>query len=289
MSSRTPVAPLLPALALCHAISGAAQEAKPAEISAIEGDAIVLPLELEDRFSFVVVTLNGKEVRLKFDLGNSSALALQQHVLESIGAVRGDESSTFQGIGGRFESQRHTVASVKIGPREFTDVEAWTDPPRAGYQPDERSGGFLGTGLLKSYVIVIDYPHRTLSLTPGSGASAQQVCKGVAAPFSTNPKWRGEAVTEARTDVGQLTLWWDTGAPLSVLRSTVVKEPHSAVAGSVLPTKQFQLGDGEFGPWRFDIWDMDLPGFDGFIGYDFFEKHVVCIDYPRSRVVIPRQ
>jgi len=25
---------------------------------------------------------------------------------------------------------------------------------------------------------------------------------------------------------------------------------------------------------------LSLPGFDGFIGHDFFAKHVVCIDFP---------
>jgi hypothetical protein len=125
-----------------------------------------------------------------------------------------------------------------------------------------------------------------LRLAPGSSERAAQLCKGVAAPFSTNPKWRGEAVTEAQTNVGRLTLWWDTGAPLSVLRRTAVEEAPSSALGTVLEIKQLSLGAGEFGPWQFELWEMDLPGFDGFIGNDFFDKHVVCIDYPGRRVVI---
>jgi hypothetical protein len=42
------------------------------------------------------------------------------------------------------------------------------------------------------------------------------------------------------------------------------------------------LGGNDFGPWRFEVWDISLPGFDGFIGHDFFAKHVVCIDFPRE-------
>jgi hypothetical protein len=34
---------------------------------------------------------------------------------------------------------------------------------------------------------------------------------------------------------------------------------------------------------------MKLPGFDGFIGNDFFDKHVVCIDYPARTVVVSQK
>jgi len=54
-------------------------------------------------------------------------------------------------------------------------------------------------------------------------------------------------------------------------------------------SKQFSLGGVDFGPWRFDVWDMSLPaGFDGFIGYNFFARHIVCIDFPGRRIVIRR-
>jgi hypothetical protein len=105
-------------------------------------------------------------------------------------------------------------------------------------------------------------------------------------PFSSSPQWHGEAVTEAQTDLGKVTLWWDTGAPLSALRSALVKTPAAQSEKKVLATKRFRLGDADFGPQRFELWDMELPGFDGFLGYDFFAAHVVCIDYTRHRVII---
>jgi hypothetical protein len=51
-------------------------------------------------------------------------------------------------------------------------------------------------------------------------------------------------------------------------------------------SKQFRIGSRNFGPWPIDLWDVSLPGFDGFIGEDFFKKHRVCINYPAGRVEI---
>jgi len=55
-----------------------------------------------------------------------------------------------------------------------------------------------------------------------------------------------------------------------------------------LDTEKFVLGGRDFGPWRFEVWDITLPGFDGFIGHDFLAKEVVCIDFPGNRLAIGR-
>jgi hypothetical protein len=91
-------------------------------------------------------------------------------------------------------------------------------------------------------------------------------------------------VTAADTDIGRVTLWWDTGAPASVLRKEIIRNTQS---GDTLTSAQLRLGERNFGPWQFELWgEMNLPGFDGFIGSDFFAKHVVCVDFPRDRVVV---
>jgi len=92
-------------------------------------------------------------------------------------------------------------------------------------------------------------------------------------------------VTEAMTDIGRVIMWWDTGAPFSVLRK---ERMEKAGDRKTLETAHLVLGSRDFGPWRFELWgQMNLPGFDGFIGYDFFAKHVVCVDFPGNRVVVP--
>lgn len=54
-------------------------------------------------------------------------------------------------------------------------------------------------------------------------------------------------------------------------------------------TKRLVLGGTDFGPWQFKWMEMSLPPFfDGSIGfgYDFFLRHVVCIDFPGKRVLV---
>jgi hypothetical protein len=170
----------------------------------------------------------------------------------------------------------------------FTDVVARLDAPRKGYQPAQIARGYLGTGLLKPYEIVLDYSHRTLTLiAPGSATSAG-TCTGIGVPFSvSSPKWRGEPVSEVETDWGTETLWWDTGSPATILSKAALRKARVPVSGDSVNTKRFALGGIDLGPGKFDVWDISLPGFDGFIGHDFFAKHVVCIDFPGNRVVIP--
>jgi hypothetical protein len=75
---------------------------------------------------------------------------------------------------------------------------------------------------------------------------------------------------------------------MSILSSEFANEVRSQDGSSALQSKRLMLGDKDFGPWRFEVWDISLPRFDGFIGHDFFAKHVVCIDFPRNRIAIAR-
>ena len=56
-----------------------------------------------------------------------------------------------------------------------------------------------------------------------------------------------------------------------------------------LLSKRLVFGGTDFGPLQLEVADLALPpGFDGFIGYNFFAKHVVCLDFPGNRLLIRR-
>jgi hypothetical protein len=256
----------------------------------LAGSTDRIPIELHENLAPVLVAnVDGIGVRLQFDLGDRTPLVLQQSVLDAIKAVPTGEISRLQGTDGVFEVPMFKVARVQIGAAVFTNVVARLDAPRPGYQPVQFAQGFLGNGLLKSYEVVLDYPDQAITLIARRSENSPGTCRGTAVPFSAaSPKWRGEPVTQADTDLGRLTLWWDTGAPVSVLRKSLTKAARPESSGDTLTTKRFALGSGDFGPWKFEIWDLSLPGFDGFIGHDFFAKHVVCIDFPGNRIVVGR-
>lgn len=254
-----------------------------------QGTVNTVALELHDNLAPVLIAnLGGTDVPLQFDLGTSNALVLQKSVLDAIKAAPTGESIKQQGTGGVFEAPTYKVPRVQIGDLVFTDVTAELDAPRAGYQPAHFARGYLGSGLLKSNSVVLDYKRHSMTLLRGEGAAYQALCRGTRVNFSaSSPKWRGEAVIEADTDFGRVTLWWDTGAPATALSSSASHAKLPTSTERVL-TNRFMLGSRNFGPWAFDIWNVSLPGFDGFIGDDFFKKHRVCIDFPGRRIVIGR-
>ena len=246
-----------------------------------------LALELHENLAPVLTAkVDGAQVQLQFDLGNAHALVLHQGVLDSIKAVPTGQSSKLQGMDGFFEAPLYKVARVEIGTQVFTDVIALLDIPRKGYEPSNIAQGFLGPGLLKPYQLVLDYQQQAMTLIRPSDTRSSAACEGIVVPFSSG--WRGEPVTKAKLDRGEATLWWDTGAPVSVVSTEFANKLQFDTGSSAVESTRLILGATDFGPWRFEIWNISLPGFDGFIGHDFFAKHVVCIDFPQNRAVIVR-
>lgn len=249
---------------------------------------VIVPLELHNHSSIVVATIEGQDVPLVFDLGDQTAVKLDQSVLDRIKAVPTGRSTKEVGLKGHvIDIPTYTVPLMRIGTAEFRNVIAQLSKYDPAYTPRKIGDqGALGTGLFKSYEVVLNYPNRTLTLVQrADGTPTSQRCQGSPVPFS--PEWHGEAVTTIDTDLGQLTVWWDTGTTTSVLSKRFVQRARPNLTKDALTTQRLMIGTRNFGPMKFEIWEMALPpGFDGFMGYSFFARHVVCIDYPDKQVLI---
>ncbi len=241
-----------------------------------------IPLELHSPNQPVLIAkVNDIETSLSFDMGDSTPLSLQQSALDTLRAVPTGDSIQQQGIDGVFTVPTYKIPRLQIGNAVFTDVTAKLDAPQGSYLPSALVRGTLGSGLLKSYAVVIDYGQRRMTLLTREAPQFHSLCRGTSVKFSDRPAvWRGEAFTEAETDFGRVTLAWDTGAQMTVLNQLV-----SHATDQIL-SRRFMLGGRNFGPYPLGLLVADLPGFDGMIGDDFFLNHRVCIDYPGRRVVI---
>jgi hypothetical protein len=210
---------------------------------------------------------------------------LQQEVLDAVHAIPTGKTTHVQGLDGLFEVPLFKVRQVKLGTAEFTEVVARLDTIRKGYEPDKVTKGFLGSSLLKPYQVVINYPARAMTLQLPKVRVSKNRCTGTAVPFATGQEaWAGEAFTEAETDIGRVILSWDTGAFTSVLRRSLVEVAQPKHTESTLVTTKFVIGGDDFGPQQFEVWELSLPHFDGFVGNDFFATHVVCIDFPGKQL-----
>jgi len=98
-----------------------------------------------------------------------------------------------------------------------------------------------------------------------------------------------ESVAKAQTDFGDLTLVWDTGAGVSIVRRARIDPTRMKIVHDAVLTKLFRLNGVDFGPLEFRIVEFsEPPGVDGFIGGNFLAKHVGCLDFPGKRLLIQR-
>jgi hypothetical protein len=260
-------------------------------ICAASDSVSVIPLRLIGTSPIVIAKIEGKDVPLAFDLGDSSPLVLQQRFIDQVTTLPSKESHRGTDVQGNIiESETFIVPRLQLGTVVFTDVVGRPDKHDPAYPggANRAQGGQFGTSLLKSYKVLLDYPHREMTLIPANSPDAQAAkCKGTVVPFLAD--WNGDPVTSARTDAGEVTVVWDTGSPVSILRQARAQNIGASVLAQHVTTKRLILGDTDFGPLRLDVADYAEPaGTDMFIGYNFFAKHVVCIDFPGQRFLIQR-
>jgi hypothetical protein len=258
--------------------------------SARASTPVVVPLRLDSRFPIVMANVDGLDVPLILDTGDSTSVILQQPVLDRIKAVP-IPGESFKGVdakGSVVQAPKFRISRLELGGALFTDVVARAEVHAPTMPaPDVHHKGLLGTGLLKAYEVILDYAHLTMTLVPHTANDTpSELCRGVNVPFAASQA-PAEPVTKVDTDLGQLALWWDTASGFSFVSQKVVERGHVQASKEDVRTQRLVFGGFDFGPWRFKWMDMSLPPFfDGSIGHDFFATHVVCIDFPDRRLVI---
>ncbi len=250
--------------------------------------SVTVPMRLLGNFPVITARIDGIDVPLAFDLGDASALVLAQSVIDRAKAMPATETHRAKdAMGNVIQSATFTLPRIEIGNAVFTNVIVRPDLHDPSYQASEvGQQGYLGTALLQSYKVVLDYRHRTFTLiSPTSTDKKLPTCEGVAVPFLSG--WNGSAVTTVTTDFGELTAVWDTGSPVSILRKANAHKLSDSVIDESATTKRFVLGGSDFGPLDLVVADYTEPaGTDMFIGYSFFINHIVCIDFPGKRFLI---
>jgi len=249
---------------------------------------IVVPIKLLGNSAFVSVNIDGNDVPLIFDSGSSGSIALTQAAIDRVKAQPiGETSRAMDAKGNVLQYPKFKIHRIQIGAAVFNDVIGELDVHDPSYQATQLGQqGFLGTGLLKKYKVVLDYRHRRMMLVTSDGTENQSAaCQGTAVPFSRS--WHGEPAAEVDIDLGRLTVWWDTGAPTSMLSKRFIDGVGLRQSGDTVTSKRLTLGGTNFGPLQFGVEDLSLPpGFDGFIGFNFFAHHIVCMDFPGKRLLI---
>jgi hypothetical protein len=248
---------------------------------------VAVPIELLNNFPVLEVAIGDRRIPLMFDLGGSDEIVLSSDALRSLQVEYLDETYVWvDAKGNRLESRKFRVPELRIGSLVLRDVSGHEDAEAATYRKTPAGKGYIGAALVRPFRLVIDYERQTMIFIPADRSDAERHgCYGTAVPF--DPEWDGEPITKASTDLGELVLVWDTGAPMSLIREGLVTKRGITPDSKFVRSTEFALGGKNFGPVQLRLFNFAEPaGVDGFVGHDFFAKHVVCIDMSGKRLFI---
>ena len=231
------------------------------------------------------VSIGGTPLKLFVDLGGYSAIALTGAELRQVTVQYLSESTRSTSASGDiFEARRFVAAGVSLGGVLVGDLEGSEFVFSETAAPPDRNG-YIGFALLSRFLLIVDYPSRSLRLyASGSKDAMLRECGDTSFEIEVV---NGVAQSIADTDEGKRVFSWDTGSTRSVIRPSAVggNVKTGAPAAGAPPHKmaKFVLGSRDFGPQTFLPIDYRGVAVDGVLGTDFFATRVVCLDIGRGK------
>jgi hypothetical protein len=235
---------------------------------------IRIPFETNDTgLPTVVVKIDSVPVTLFLDYGGYAELAVKTEALGPT-SVRftGDVQKSRDAQGHEHVSRKFIAQTLSIGAGSWRDVSGTELPASPAFRFPQ--SGYLGFGLMKSYLAVFDYPRNELRLyPPGDRRALNKECGSSTFPISVVD---GVTQTTVNTAFGERTFQFDTGSNMDLLRPAAVPgEPPKP--GTQIDVRAFQLG-GSTADRSFLVIPYQAPDVDGVLGRPFFSGHVVCLD-----------
>lgn len=257
--------------------------------------SFVLPIRMVEEDPIIEVRVNGMSIDVLFDLGISGGLALFPSQLDRIE----EKSQVDMSVGGTSMlgptgggRPIYEVELVEVGKLKIENARIGEDYHDDDFQEQSAAQndayGYFGREFLLDYKVIVDYAQSNLTIIPPDAPSEQQsACSGAKLSLIQGQDWG--LVSNVETDIGEIVVVWDTGSP-----ANVVSKKRTDMNDLRFETEdrqsfeQFRINGHDFGPQNFEVWDFGEygPPFDGFIGYDFFADHVVCIDFPNKLIFV---
>ena len=253
-------------------------------------DPIHLPLTIIQSNPVTTITVGERTVQAIVDTGGG-ALKLSKEVLDSVGAVSlGDSVVSTDASGHEFEHRRFRVPVATIGGHTFHDIVA-IQAPETGRPPIPNG---IGRQFLSQYFVVVDYAGADITLWPPDTKNLVQTkCGRTRIPMEHTEEDNRLVVSNFETESGHIRLLWDTGATYSALPETIAEKLRlpTIVRGPGSPkfyqSKMLSAAGQDLGPVEFVVLPLKLSGdFEGMLGWNFFEHHVVCLDYKQREIRI---
>jgi hypothetical protein len=199
-----------------------------------------LAFRLERQLPLIQARIDGQAATLLLDLGGTAALALRPNW---------DGLQPDQDVDKTLETSAMPPTPVP--------TRIWKKSPLP-----PGVDGYVGYGYLKQFALLIDYRNQIMQLSPPGKLDA--ACGNNVAPLQ---HLGSLAYVRFEQDDRPLLLGLDTGA-----NQNVSKDSAPALSG----TARLAMQSLDLGPFR-QI-KLPLPRLDGILGYEFFARHLVCLD-----------
>jgi hypothetical protein len=178
---------------------------------------------------------------------------------------------------------------VNIGGHVFHNIRAVQAVTVAG-EEDAGPANEIGKHFLSRYFVVVDYANALITLWPPDTKDPAGVdCGRIRIPMERTHEDR-LAVSRFDTAAKKVRLLWGA-LGYSTLPETLIEKLQLTTATRESGGPKFYASKAIFaagqdlGPVDFVIQPLKLPkDFDGILGRNFFDQHVVCLDYRRREI-----
>ena len=265
----------------------------PRPVVAAEPAPIRLPLTFIRSNPVTTITVGGQRVQAIVDTGGDGAVTLSKAVIDSARGIRlSGALVTTNSYGMDLRKPHYRVPDVQIGDHTFKDMAVVQAPIwPSGQSPPVPNG--IGRQFLSRYFVVVDFPHRSITLrAPGAKNAGVDGCGRLWIPIERTHD-KDLVVGSFQTRSGRVQLLFDTGATGSMLPETTAEKLQlPTISRGPGPVRFYESANlsaagHDFGPLEFVVLPLKLPGdFQGMLGLNFFAHHVVCLDYQGKRVFI---
>ncbi|QDU68258.1 retropepsin-like aspartic protease [Engelhardtia mirabilis] len=130
-------------------------------------DATWIDLEVQGGLPCVICSFEGDRSGLfRIDTGDSGSVTFHSPAVRQLGLLEGRETrpAMLGGVGGSAEARSGRLDWFTLGDRRFEDVVTTFTTNEQGAHADAASLGTIGSGLLRPFVVVFDYPGERLGL-----------------------------------------------------------------------------------------------------------------------------
>jgi hypothetical protein len=263
---------------------------------------ISLPLSYSSKKTpLLQAKINNKDVLLGIDFGSKYHLFLNESFLARIEKKELGKELTRDFKGNKYQTPFYRLSKLQLGPLSFHNVKAHEQSQEQNtnqtlWEAENPSNndlivGYIGRPAFETRNFLLDFPHRKFILCddmPTVRKNGYDLDDFLKVPCIQT---KFGIIMNFMTDFGEARLVLDTGTTITMLRSGFTKDAPTTLDSRNIPhvfSEKFMIGGFDFtnkNLFLFDISD-ELTLFDGILGMDFLEKHILYLDRKNSMIYI---